>query len=122
MTGRIVEVAHAIDAAAHTFTVKVTIPPDPVLRSGMFARARLRADVRDVLSVPDSAIMRRGQLSLVFVVDGQRRARLRAVTTGARADDRIEVLAGISKDESVVVTPPPTLVDGMEVRPVGGKP
>ena len=122
VTGKIVEVAHAIDAAAHTFSVKVAIPPDPALRSGMFARARLRADVRNVLTVPPSAVLRRGQLSLVFVVDGERRARLRAVTTGARTDDAIQVLAGMSQGEAVVVAPPPTLVDGVEVRSMGGRP
>jgi RND family efflux transporter MFP subunit len=120
--GKIVEVAHAIDAAAHTFTVKVAIPPDPALRSGMFARARLRADVRTVLNVPPAAVLRRGQLSLVFVVDDERRARLRSVTTGARGDDAIEILAGLSQGERVIVAPPPSLVDGMEVRLAGGKP
>jgi RND family efflux transporter MFP subunit len=122
MTGKVVEVAHAIDAAAHTFTVKVAIPSDPALRSGMFARARLRADVRNVLNVPPSAVVRRGQLSLVFVVDDERRARLRAVTTGARGDDAIEVLAGLSPGERVIVAPPPSLLDGMEVRLMGGTP
>ena len=120
--GKIVEVAHAIDAAAHTFSVKVAIPPVPALRSGMFARARLPADVRKVLTVPSSAVLRRGQLSLVFVVDGERRARLRAVTTGARADDAMQVLAGVSEGEAVVVEPPPALVDGVEVRFSGGRP
>ena len=122
MMGKIVEVAHAIDAAAHTFSVKVALPPNPALRSGMFARARLRADVRTVLTVPPSAVLRRGQLSLVFVVDGERRARLRALTTGAHTDDAIQVLAGIAQGDAVVVAPPPTLVDGVEVRVTGGKP
>jgi RND family efflux transporter MFP subunit len=122
MTGKVVEIAHAIDVAAHTFAVKVAIPPDPALRSGMFARARLRSDVRNVLNVPPEAIVRRGQLSLVFVVDDERRARLRAVTTGARADDAVEILAGLSQGERVVVAPPASLVDGLPVRVAGGKP
>jgi RND family efflux transporter MFP subunit len=122
MTGKIVEIAHEIDAAAHSFTVKVAIPPDPSLRSGMFARARFPADVRTVLNVPSATVVRRGQLSLVFVVDGEERARLRAVTTGARTEDGVEILAGLSQGERVVVAPPPTLVDAMEVRLLGGKP
>lgn len=121
MAGKIVEIAHAIDAA-HTFAVKVALPPHPALRSGMFARARLRADVRRALNVPPAAILRRGQLSLVFVVDEEGRARLRAVTTGAPAQDAVEVLAGLSAGERVVVSPPPALADGLPVRIEGGKP
>jgi len=122
ISGRIAEVAHAIDPAAHTFTVKVALPPGPALRSGMFARARMRADVRDALVVPATAVVRRGQLSLVFVVDAERRARMRAVTIGAHADDGIEILAGVSAGEAVVVVPPPLLTDGAAVRAVGGQP
>jgi hypothetical protein len=78
--------------------------------------------VRTVLNVPSATVVRRGQLSLVFVVDGEERARLRAVTTGARTEDGVEILAGLSQGERVVVAPPPTLVDAMEVRLLGGKP
>ena len=122
LTGRIVEIAHAIDVAAHTFTVKVAIPPDSALRSGMFARARVRGEVRNALNVPAATVMRRGQLSLVFVIDEEGRARLRAVSTGARSDDAIEILAGLSAGERVVVAPPSSMADGTLVRVVGGKP
>jgi RND family efflux transporter MFP subunit len=121
VTGRIVEIARANDFAAHSFTVKVAIPPGGALRSGMYARARLQGDVRRALNVPAAAVMRRGQLSVVFVVDAEGRARLRAVNAGARADDAIEILAGLSAGERVVVSPVPSLTDGTAVRVAGGK-
>lgn len=120
--GQIAEIARAIDPSAHTFTVKVALPPHPALRSGMFGRARVRGEVRSSLNVPAASVMRRGQLSLVFVVDDEGRARLRAVTTGARSDEAIVILAGLSAGERVVVAPPPSLTDGTPIRVAGGKP
>ena len=78
--------------------------------------------MRRALAVPASAIVRRGQLSLVFIVDTSRHARMRAVTAGALSGDSVEVLAGIQPGEAVIVNPPASLVDGAEVRVTGGQP
>ena len=121
MSGRIVEVARAIDPASHALTVKVALPPAPAIRSGMFARAHLRADLRDALVVPAAALVRRGQLSLVYVLD-EGHARMRAVTPGAAAGDAVEILAGLSAGEAVVLAPPPALTDGAPVRVTGATP
>jgi multidrug efflux pump subunit AcrA (membrane-fusion protein) len=122
VTGRVVEVARAIDPGTHAFVVKVQLPAGTAVRSGAFARARFARGGRNALVVPESALVRRGQLSLVFVVDSSRHARMRAITPGARAGDSVEVLAGVQPGETVVVNPPAPLVDGSEVRATGGRP
>jgi hypothetical protein len=122
ITGSVVEVARAIDQAAHAFIVKIQMPAGVAVQSGMFARARFQGEMRKALAVPESAIVRRGQLSLAFVVDSSRHARMRAVTAGARSGDSVEVLAGIQPGETVIVNPPATLVDGAEVRVTGERP
>jgi len=121
MSGRIVEVARAIDPASHALTVKVALQPAPAIRSGMFARAHLRADLRDALVVPVAALVRRGQLSLVYVID-EGHARMRAVTPGAVADDAVEILAGLSVGEAVIVAPFTEVTDGAAVRVAGVTP
>jgi RND family efflux transporter MFP subunit len=122
MTGRVVEVARAIDPSAHAFVVKVQLPAGVSVRSGMFARAHFTIDERETLTVPASAIVRRGQLSLVFVVDADRRARMRTVTAGARSGSMVEVLAGVQPRETVIVDPPASLRDGADVRIIGEQP
>jgi hypothetical protein len=69
-----------------------------------------------MLTVAASAIVRRGQLTSVFVAGGDNRARLRLVTTGIAVDDRVEITAGLDAGETVVLAPPPALVDGSPVR------
>ena len=111
---KVVEVSRAVDADARAFLVKIGLPPAEGLRSGEFGKARFAGPPRRVLTVPPSAIVRRGQLASVFVVDNGR-ARLRLVNVSGS-----EVLAGLTEAEQVIVSPPPALVDGRRVA-VGGR-
>jgi hypothetical protein len=61
------------------------------------------------LTVPSSAVVRRGQLSSVLVVE-QDVARLRLVNVSGT-----EVLAGLSGGDVVIVAAPPTVIDGRRV-------
>ena len=104
-----------IDSASHAFLVKLDLPRSAGIRSGTFARAVFAGIPRAVLSAPARAIVRRGQLSFVFVVDADHVARLRPITIGAAFGDRVEVLAGLSDGETLVASPPPSLTDGARV-------
>jgi RND family efflux transporter MFP subunit len=122
IVGRIVEIAGAVDPAAHSFVVKVQLPSDVQVRSGMFARARFALAERKALVVPASAIMHRGQLSLVFTIDNTQRARMRAISSGARSGDFVEVLSGVQPGEIVIAYPTSSLTDGVQVRATGEQP
>lgn len=115
---RIVEIVPSVDAAARTGTVKIDLPPLPELRSGLFGRARFETGVHRVLTVPAAAVVTRGQLQSVYVAESNM-ARVRLVTVGASAKDRLEVLSGLNPGDKVVVPIPPGLTDGspLEVRP-----
>ncbi len=111
----VAEVAN-IDPARHSFTVKVNLPAAEGLRSGLFGRVRVLGPSRTVLAAPRSAIVRRGQLSFAFVVDGEGSARLRMVSVGEESGGEIEVLAGLHEGDQVVLDPPASLEDGRPVR------
>jgi hypothetical protein len=65
--------------------------------------------------VPESAVLRRGQLVSVFVVDADNHARLRLVNAAEAVDGLVEIRAGVKAAERVVLAPPPALVDGSAV-------
>ncbi len=113
--GTISEVSRSLDGA-HAFQVKIDLPANPALRSGMFGRARFVGGTRQALTVPASAIVRRGQLTSVFVVGKDNLARLRLVQLANASGDRAEIAAGLDSGELVVVQPSATLVDGAPVR------
>ncbi len=120
-TAHITEVAR-VDAASHTFVVKIDLPADAPVRSGSFARARFSGAPRTALTIPAAALVQRGQLTFVFVVDQGSVARLRAVSTGASAEGRVELLAGLTPGDLLVMSPPPSLTDGHPVETVRLKP
>lgn len=119
--GEIVRIVPSGDRRSRIFRVEIHQPnPDGVLNSGMFARVTFdEAGAVSTMRIPVSAVVRRGQLTGVFVVeadapgrDGQERARLRWVRIGERRDDGIVVLSGLSEGERYVLDPPTGLVDG----------
>jgi multidrug efflux pump subunit AcrA (membrane-fusion protein) len=114
IAGTVVEISRAVDADARAFLVKIALPDAVGLRSGAFGKARFSGATRRALTVPSSAIVRRGQLTSVFVVDkglaGARLVNLR----------ESEVLAGLTESEVVIVSPPAGITDGRRVS-VGGR-
>lgn len=117
MSGRVVEIAR-VDPMSHSFLAKIDLPTGFALRSGQFGRASFGGPPRRALTVPASALLRRGQLTFVFVADTDQRVHLRAVSTGETAADRTEVLAGVREGDRVVTSPAPTLRDGDAVARV----
>lgn len=115
LSAQVSEIAR-VDPASHAFIVKATLPKDVPARSGTYGRARFANGVRTTIAVPATAVVSRGQLAFVFVVDEKNVAHLRAVSTGDTTKDRIEVLAGLSDGERVVVAPPAALTDARPVR------
>ena len=109
-----VEVSRAVDADARAFLVKIALPDAPGLRSGEFGKARFGGTPRRALTIPSSAIVRRGQLTSVFVVD-KGVARVRVVNLSES-----EVLAGLTESEMVILSPPSAVADGRRVS-VGGR-
>ena len=114
VSGRVAEVVPPIDAATRSFTVKIDLPALPGLRSGMFGRAGFAGGKRGALLVSQSAVLERGQIRSVYVVEGDT-ARLRLVTLGEGRDDRREVLSGLTAGERIIVKPAPLLADGARV-------
>ena len=70
---------------------------------------------RKVVTIPPQAMVERGQLQSVFVIeDGFARTRL--VTTGERGQAAVEVLSGLSEGEKLVSPVPLGLTDGARVE------
>lgn len=112
---KVVEIVPMVDAASHSYVVKIDLPVVASLRSGVFGRAVFQSGSRAVVSVPAGAVMEKGQLHSVFVaVDGLARTRL--ITTGRKSNDRVEVLSGLTMGEPVVFPVPAGLADGARLR------
>ncbi len=93
------------DTEANTFRVRVDLPEgSATLYPGMFVKVGFVVGETRRLLVPRTAVVRRSELSAVYVATGDL-VTLRQVRLGRRYGDSIEVLAGLVEGESVAVDP-----------------
>ena len=76
------QIVPAADAASRTFLVKIDLTTDTHLRSGLFGRAQFSRGERQALLIPRSAVVERGQLQGIYVLDQNKVASLRYITLG----------------------------------------
>jgi RND family efflux transporter MFP subunit len=105
LNGKVVQIVPAADPASRAFLVKIELPTDPRLHSGLFGRAQFSRGERQALLIPRSAVVERGQLQGVFVLDQSKIASLRYITLGKATGSEIEVLTGLQGGEWLVARP-----------------
>ncbi len=105
LSGKVAEIVPAADPASRSFLVKISLPGDARLRSGLFGRAHFARGQRAALLIPRTSVVERGQLEGVYVLDASRIAELRYVTLGASTADKVEVLSGLQDGDKLVAAP-----------------
>jgi len=102
LDGVVEEVVPLGDPSSRTFLVKVRLPAADGLYSGMFGRLYVPIEERQAVLVPTAALRRIGQLDVVHAeVDGVWTDL--SVKVGRRIDDTVEVLSGLSGNETVAL-------------------
>ena len=109
-------VVPAANPGSRTYDVEARLDnPDGRLKSGMFARMSIPVGTRSAVVVPADAVIQRGQLTGIWIVDDQGRAGLRWVRLGRALDERIEVLSGLAGGETIILTAAAPLAEGDKV-------
>ena len=118
--GKVFAVNPLVDAAGRAVVIRAMVRnPDTSLRPGMFARVRLiTRDAKDALVVPEQALFPQGDQQFLYrIVDGK--AIRTKVDVGQRRDSRVEVLTGVSADDTIVTAGHLKLRDGATVKIAG---
>lgn len=110
-----VQLLPTVDAGTHTQQLRAELPTQFTHAvPGMFARLWLAAVPADSkaadapkasVTVPLKSVLRRGEMTGVYVPDAQGRPLLRQVRLGPVAGDRVEILSGVAPGEAVVLDP-----------------
>lgn len=94
------------DAPGHGVTVRIAVDNgDLGAYPGQLVRVMLPVERREALWIPAESLLRRSELRAVFVRSESGQPRLRQVRIGARRDDQLEVLSGLSEGEEVALDP-----------------
>lgn len=113
---RRVTVVPSADPRTHTTRVRIELPEDVRgVYPGVFARAHFTVGRAPRLLVPREAVVRRSEVTAVYVIDAKGFPHLRQVRLGAAGDEQsIEVLAGLKAGERVALDP---VKAGMQTAP-----
>ncbi|MBK5296642.1 MAG: efflux RND transporter periplasmic adaptor subunit [Vicinamibacteria bacterium] len=103
-----VNVLPTADPGTHTSQIRLDLPATSArLTPGTFARVWLptQGGTSPRLYVPAKAIIRRAELTGLYVIDPNGKPVLRQVRLGRAVGDTMEILAGVSAGERVAVEP-----------------
>jgi RND family efflux transporter MFP subunit len=115
VAGTIRTIVPAADQRSRSFLVKVTLPEDLPVKSGMFARVEVPLGPTAKILVPPEAVVHQGQLTALYIVNNQGIARFRLIRLGRATQEGVEVLSGLETGERFVSRPVPGLRDGVKV-------
>jgi RND family efflux transporter MFP subunit len=122
--GTVERVVRVVDERTRDFVVRIVLPKQATLFPGMFTRGSIVvAHHKQVLTVPKSAIINKGDKQVLFVVSAEKAAgdtpsasealvaRQREVTLGASSSTAVEVRLGVQAGERVIIEGQQTLAD-----------
>ena len=93
-------------SASNTFRVRLELPQGQFdLYPGMFVKVAFVIGESERLLVPSEALLRRSEVTGVYVVDADNTIRMRQVRPGGTFGDRTEILAGLREGDVVAIDP-----------------
>src|SRR5579863_4096421 len=116
--GTLIRTANAIDQSTRTLLVEIRVNnPTGTLFSGAYAEVHLKLpNPATAFILPVNALLFRAEGLRVVSVNGNHRTELKPITLGHDFGSEVEVVAGLTGNESIVVNPPDSIVAGEEVR------
>ena len=115
---RVTRVVPALEGQSRRFRIEAAFEEAGTAASllpGTFVRLEVEAPGAETRWIPADAVVRRGQLTGVYVLDRDT-LRLRWIRLGEEREEDVEVLAGLGAGARVVRRPAPGLLDGRPAR------
>ena len=116
IAGTVSEVLPTTDAASRSYMVKIDLPANPLLRTGLYGLARFPVNQKTAITIPQTAMVTRGQLAGVYIVGSDGTVHFRLITIGTESEGNVEVLSGLNEGDEVAVTHVEKLNEGTKVR------
>ncbi len=99
------QVVQAADAGSYQFLVKLSLPSKKAIHPGMFAEVVFNVGQRQGLVIPESSVVHRHGMTAVYLADDDNILRYRLVRLGQVQSTNVEVVAGLSSGQRIVISP-----------------
>ena len=125
VAGKVSEVSGSAKNTGGQYLVKVNLSQiDKSILSGMFVNVQFPVEnkkesstlVSDKVMVPESALVKQGQLTGIYTIGNGNTAILRWLRIGKSFGNQVEVLSGLSANESYIVSADGKLFNGAKVQ------
>jgi RND family efflux transporter MFP subunit len=113
---RIGQVVPAADVRTHSFVVKIDLPAEKGLITGMYGKAFFTTDTREALMIPRSALVEMSGLTGVYLVTGDGSALFQMIQSGEAQGDMVEAVTGLKAGDQVITSRHETSIDGRKVE------
>ena len=110
---KITSVIPKIDPTTRTFKVKIAFSG---LNSGGYVKVKIPTAKKEAVTVPQNAVVQKGQLTGVYTVDEKNIISYRLIRTGKTFGNNVEILSGLSNGDKVITKGVDKAVDGGEVK------
>ncbi|MFD1292728.1 efflux RND transporter periplasmic adaptor subunit [Lutibacter holmesii] len=118
--GKVTEVSSSAKNTGGQYLVKVLLDKsDAKLLSGMFASVQFPSEKSiesSSIFIPSAVIIKKGELKGVYVVSQNNTALLRWLRLGKTSGENVEVLSGLSADETYILSSESKLVNGSKLN------
>lgn len=105
-TARAATLVPIADNRSHTVQMRLDLPRTTGILPGQYERVLFASHKTKKLVVPESALLKRGEITAVYVQAADGALRLRLVQAGEpTADGRIEILSGVREGDKVALQP-----------------
>ena len=102
-SGEIDFVSSRINADTRSLLSRIKVKNENLeLISGSLLEVRVKFDLRNSLSVPDTSVMIEGDKSYVYKINAENIANKTEVKTGLRGDSNIEIISGLAAGDIIV--------------------
>mgnify|MGYP001303760339 FL=1 len=102
-SGEIDFVSSRINADTRSLLSRIKVKNENLeLISGSLLEVRVKFDLRNSLSVPDTSVMIEGDKSYVYKINAENIANKTQVKTGLRGDSNIEIISGLTAGDIIV--------------------
>jgi RND family efflux transporter MFP subunit len=115
LKARVAQVVSASDIRTHSFVVKVDIPENKGLITGMYGKAFFSTGTREAIVVPKSALVSLSGITGVYIVSPAGSAVFQMIEPGDAYGDGIEARSGLKAGDRVIVSKQDAKIDGRKV-------
>lgn len=114
-----IQVSPQADPSNHAYLLRIYLPERTQnVLPGMFVKLKLNTGEQTVLLVPPQALVRRSELTGIYVLDKDQRVILRQVRVGHSYPGGVEVLSGLTQGERIALDP---IAAGIYLKEYGTK-